>query len=932
MTDMDGRATFTSNLLIGTKKPMYAMRWVFLVIAYCIFYAVYFSPVLMQHRILAFADGSLYYYPNFLNHFWNIWSDRIFVGYPTIGDLQAQLLYLPRLLISDYNWFVISSYVTAAVGMFGLVLKLTRSAPAAVIASLVAGSGGFMMAHLGHVSIIHAASWGPLILWSIAGVRDSKGPLWVVAGAFAVCMCLLGGHPQPSIYCLLLALAYATYEGVSLWRSNGARQGCTFLARAFALFVIGGLLSAICWLPFLETVGQGVRDNWTIADFNSYSLDWYSLILILFPYYFGGGEVSGLPYMGPPNLAELTVYVGILPILLASSAMLSWSEDKKHHFWAGAAAIALILTLGTLTPLGGLLAQLPGLGRFRCQARFGIVLLFSTAVLAGYGTAALLRARPVRAVRIRILFTGFLFFVLAIGLAAWGYPELVKRAAAAGLVLPAFWANPTILVPLGVFVIAISAWGLLLTKPGSISAMIAIAVLIIDLGSFGYVHDWRYASSEPIQHQLTGDANAFVRRISSTPGRVLPTGDVTQIKQSPFEPNINSIFEMDSVVGYGPIVSERRRFFAGMRPDGGLATYDVKAPLLDVLGVRWFAVERQGSAVGLGKCNATEGQRSVRVAIPAGHARDQLRIVSTLGCSVGVPDGASVASIQFLDGNQRALGTANTGLRAGVNTAEFAYDRDDVRSVIKHQRAHVFASFPASGVDGHWYDALVTNAFGDAASLMEIALDPALTASVSIKSMEAIAPDGTSVPLTVLPDTGDLHDFVGLPYVQERKNFRGLVWQLCRARELRRDLLASALIGKGREFDVFSEALIERGVDVPKLDCRSPSRPEVLQHQSGLWKLKVDASGNSLVVVSDSYDGGWQASVDGEKRPIVPVDGLILGVEVSSGQHVVEMRYLPSSFLIGSALTGGALLLCLFLLGLHFYSARRNRQVVEVHG
>jgi len=919
----------------GTAKLPFAMRWIFLTAGFCVFYGFYFSSIFIHRQILAFADGILQYYPNFLSHFGEIWSDKTFAGYPAIGDLQTQLWYLPRLLIPYYNWFVISCYVVTAVGMFGLVLRLTRSTPAAVVAALVAGNGGFMMAHLGHVGIVHAACWGPLILWSIASTRDCRGPFWIITGAFAVSLCLLGGHPQASIYCLMLAAAYSVHEGVSIWRSSTAKRSCIFIVRVGTIFVIGALLSAVSWLPFIDTVSQGVRENWTIADFNSYSLDWRSLFLIFFPYYYNGSMASALPYFGPWNLTELTVYVGILPLLLALSAMSAWRADRNQWFWVGAAVVALACTLGAHTPLGTLVAKLPVLGRFRCQARFGIVLLFSTAVLAGYGTAALLESREQRREHHVVKWIGPLFLGTVAVLAAWTYPQLTQLASLVGLALPSFWANPTILIPLGIFVAASIAWLLLLAKPGIASIGFAMVVLLLDLGSFGYFYEWRYAATQADLLELKGDARKFIEHMASVPGRVLPTTTVQHLSLSPFLPNVNSVFGLSSAVGYGPIVSQRRQTLAGTDPNGGLATYAANAPLLDVLGVRWYADERQGAPVALGECNGVGGRRTMRVVIPPDHAKDQLRVVSTLGCSVGTPDEAPVASIQFFDKNLLALGGPTSALRAGIDTSEWAYDRADVRQFVKHRRARVSASLQEPGVDGHWYETLIANSSADPAKA-ELTLDPSLNASLSIKSVEAIAADGHSAPLTIFPageGVGELVDIPTLPYVLERKGFKGLVWQLCKARGIDRDGLASALRGGKGQFNAFEEALIEQGVNVPKLDCNDPSRPEISEQAPGFWKVKINANGKSLLAISDSYDSGWRASVDGVSQPVLPVDGLILGVEVGQGSHVVELKFMPLSFMVGSLLSGLALFVCLCLVGAHAIRTRRaswnNNEVYE---
>lgn len=67
-----------------------------------------------------------------------------------------------------------------------------------------------------------------------------------------------------------------------------------------------------------------------------------------------------------------------------------------------------------------------------------------------------------------------------------------------------------------------------------------------------------------------------------------------------------------------------------------------------------------------------------------------------------------------------------------------------------------------------------------------------------------------------------------------------------------------------------------------------------------------------LVVLSDTYFPGWEASVDGRPAPIVRANYFVRGVYLGSGEHQVVFRYAPRSYRVGAAVSGltcGALLL-----------------------
>jgi len=65
--------------------------------------------------------------------------------------------------------------------------------------------------------------------------------------------------------------------------------------------------------------------------------------------------------------------------------------------------------------------------------------------------------------------------------------------------------------------------------------------------------------------------------------------------------------------------------------------------------------------------------------------------------------------------------------------------------------------------------------------------------------------------------------------------------------------------------------------------------------------IDVSASDSVLLVVSDTYYPGWQASVDGRPTHLYRADALFRAVVVPGGTHRVEFRYTPIAFRYGVA-------------------------------
>jgi hypothetical protein len=144
-----------------------------------------------------------------------------------------------------------------------------------------------------------------------------------------------------------------------------------------------------------------------------------------------------------------------------------------------------------------------------------------------------------------------------------------------------------------------------------------------------------------------------------------------------------------------------------------------------------------------------------------------------------------------------------------------------------------------------------------------------------------------------------------------------MAWAVCRARAVQPSelpgILRSGVDSGGRRFDALQEALVESGFVIPELRCSTAPRVAVLHREDGNWHFSTEASDNGLLVVSESYNAGWSARIDGIDVPAIPVDGLVLGVLIPAGQHDVEIRYLPARFRLWLLLSSIALLTCLML-------------------
>jgi hypothetical protein len=84
------------------------------------------------------------------------------------------------------------------------------------------------------------------------------------------------------------------------------------------------------------------------------------------------------------------------------------------------------------------------------------------------------------------------------------------------------------------------------------------------------------------------------------------------------------------------------------------------------------------------------------------------------------------------------------------------------------------------------------------------------------------------------------------------------------------------------------------------------STPTIISSPNG---FKIESTGPGKLVLSEVYYPGWKVYIDGKEKPVEQVEGIFMGIELTSGQHTVEFDFYPNSliltlFMAGIAWTG----------------------------
>jgi hypothetical protein len=511
-----------------------------------------------------------------------LWSPELEAGWPLLATQQSAPLF-PLTWIGalfpyweSQAWIAVIKLWLAALGtyMFARALALRR-APA-LLAAVAFAFGTYLVAWLMHP---HANAY-VLLPWLLLAaerlcLRGALRDAAALAGLLG--LAYLSGQPESG---LIVALATAAWVVYRLAAARPARRDALRTgALAVAAALVGAAVGAVMIAPLLEALGQS-----SMASRSQPPLPASSGISLLFPEYWGrpDGPVAG----GPSNFTERTLYVGVLPALLAFGGLFAGRPRGPQLFFAGLTLVSLAIALDT-GPVSSLAGDLPVLDRVALH-RVIVLASFGIAMLAAFGLERLLDGTGRRRVLIAAGVAAAFPALAVIGAhPAWlgDLPDALGRLLGDDDVLSgevtalASVLRCTLFAVAGVALIAALAW-----RPRRAGALAgaAVALTALDLIAMGFGYNPAIARSEA--QPPAPPAVEAMRRLTAGGGRVVGVDGLI--------PNSASRWGLDDARGHEqPSVERTERLWLqfGTTGDGTVAV-DPQRPettrLLDLFGVR----------------------------------------------------------------------------------------------------------------------------------------------------------------------------------------------------------------------------------------------------------------------------------------------------------------------------------------------------------
>jgi hypothetical protein len=130
------------------------------------------------------------------------------------------------------------------------------------------------------------------------------------------------------------------------------------------------------------------------------------------------------------------------------------------------------------------------------------------------------------------------------------------------------------------------------------------------------------------------------------------------------------------------------------------------------------------------------------------------------------------------------------------------------------------------------------------------------------------------------------------------------------------DAIRSGRLPDGSVFDPSHTALVEDPIGFPVAwGSVAGDFASVVLDGGRISRIHTRSAARRFLVMSESYDPGWRARVDGAPATVHRCNFTFMGVDLPAGEHEVKLIYRPRSLLIGGGISAVALavLLALFL-------------------
>lgn len=827
------------------------------------------------------------------------WDPDIFSGTPLLADFNAGAFYpldgLFAVLPDRVAWIALEVILFSGIGigMYTFLHALALSTAASLLASVTFMCSGVVLGQVNHVDMTEGFVALPWMLLAVHHIVRNGRWRWSIMLGVGLALVILGGAPEAMLDESLIVVMYTVASTGRSWSS-----WWRVITRVGAGAVLGLSLAAIQWLPGLNAIANSQRNSLGGSFAASGSYPRKDLFLGLAPYLYGGfGRLGERTFSSHYNLPELSIYVGILPVIGLFTLMRpSWPSRlvrRERLTWYVVGGVMLVFALGAYTPLEHVFNFIPLYGHQRLQSRNMIGVSTAMCVLFAGWLDRAPEEEPDMVAYDR--WVGFVPAVVVLGLVVWAFaaPDEFIRF------LPETNPSPTLVhtireasvVALAFSVVA----GLVVVvrhhlRP-ALWLTLASVFALVDIGFVAGTGQLTYTPSNAVLSGSSPTEHALAIRLA--PGARFDMFDPQSYSPDPYGDNgltdYNILANLPSVGGYASIVSATYNKATETHAGGDLNISALQSGQLRGLDLQEFLTVPE--------------YFMIPVTSPTASGTRSTEIPESRGIDPALPNGFSPL---YNDSDYPANPPARPTLKAGKTDAWFL------------------------GEVAHPDHAVLS--FGEPSATAVLRMGIITTANVTVWGQPFLLASGSRSVVAPLP-AGDAVGVVAQVIFGRIPAHQISVHIGHQYYELNGSLSAALRPGpwkwQAAVGDLALFGITHHQAQVHTED-RTPASVRVLSNDVNTETIRVRADRPTTLIRGVAWDNGWdaQVSVNGGRATGVAdtESGLVQAVRVPAGDVIVTFRYRPPHLYVATALTGAGLL---FLLVVGVISLLRRRKPVR---
>lgn len=796
-----------------------------------------------------------------------LWNPLNGLGEPFVGNIQAMLFSPLHFLFPAsnpylYNLGIVSYIAVGALGVYALCRLMNISQ----WASALAGLSYALCPHI--LEAIELSGQLFLYPWIVAGFvfieKKQKIGAAITFGAL-LAVALLSMHPETFFVAVLTGVAVgfssALARSEKRWKSSLAYSRLVSIVAAISI-----IFSLPVIVPFLELWQNSVlyKDNHNPSLF----YPWHEYILGSFlPYQ----ECASKPFPSP--------YLGLVSAILIPFGLIRAGLQNKPLI----AIMAVLFILATwMAPFDAIVSKPPLSHVLSVYYVPSLVLL--TALIAGFGLDGILTSKN-RAHRWIVALAGLTVLLATIPV----FGNLTSKIKESQTLDPHFLLS---LIPV-LSVLAVSSLVLLATR-GRVAAFLFL--ILLNTATLGLSVTTELPVSKPFSYPRTEETE-FLKNQN---GRFLATGDRLII------PNVNLAYGLQDVRSLQVMHPGRyMRFIEAAGANHFLNGLFFEYPdqfdhLIDLASVKYLATV---SAVG------SADERKLASMLSAESSPGRI----TTGLRL------KACHLDYDPNGSHVLMSAKWEVHQSSEQSQLQYKITD-----EHGKSIWSSNWMLLG---NGLDKKTHINEHDLVLPVPLKLTDRFTVSVACRkaSGRIIKPDGMTLKLDGVDVVLGTFPIVA-PNTQEMNSRRFRIAMETdsgiRIYENRKALPEAFLVSKvipaiseedsfqkivSGTFDPRKEVVIE--TDKPEeLPARTAGAGDKYRSVSCKWinpneaLIRTDAESPSMLVFSQTYYPGWEATVDGRPASILRANYLFQSIIVEPGKHEIRFKYNPQSFFIPLAI------------------------------